>query len=123
MKTILFLVLLCNFCFAQTKQDITKPSGAQKTLRSENCKDVAIYAQMDIDNNNISLFLKGGIAPIIYKTDTAFESIYKLKFDDLGCIGNKCAEQYNQYIFDYLNKTYGKKWIKDIRKEVLGFKK
>ena len=123
MKKLLFLLLFCNFCFAQTKQLVTKPSGAQKTLDSKNCKDVAKYAQMDINDNNISLFLQGGIAPSIDPTDLIFEKKYSLKFDDLGCMANKCAERYNHIIFNYLSKTYGEKWTKEIQKEVLGFKK
>ena len=100
-----------------------KPTGAHKTLRTKNCTEVASLAQKDIDDNKISIFVQGGIAPMVYKSDGVFEKKYELQYFDLGCIGNNCAEVYNQTIFDYLTKTHGKNWIKTIRKDVVGLKK
>ena len=51
-----------------------------------------------------------------------FEDKYNIKFYEQGCIGSNCAKEYNEIIFDYLFKKYGKKWTKQIRKDVIGFK-
>ena len=124
MKNILLILLFCNCAFSQNQvSNTSKTTGAQRTLHSQTCADVPSFAKRDISDNKISIFIQSGIAAVIYKTDPTFEKMYSLKYNDLGCIGNECAEAYNQTIFDYLSVTYGKKWIKSIRKDVLGLKK
>jgi hypothetical protein len=81
-------------------------------------------AKKDIENRKPKLLLFGSIAPIIYKNQEKFEKKYKIKYEDFGCMPPQmeCIEAYNQFIFEYLDKTFGKKWRKDVREDVCFFK-
>ena len=125
MKFLVAFLFIFNFSFCQEQEEADykyNNSGASKTIITDNCSEVKNYAEADIENNNIFIFIQGGIAPVIYSTDKDFENKYKIHFNDLGCIGSKCAETYNHFIFDHLYKTFGKKWMKTIRKDTIGFK-
>lgn len=90
----------------------------------ETCDEIEDWAKADIANNTMFLFLQGGIAPIIYSTDKDFEKQYRVYFYDFGCVAPdySCVVKYNCLMFDSLTEKYGKKWIKKIRKDVIGFK-
>jgi hypothetical protein len=123
MKFLVAFLFIFNLSFSQNESDYKyNTSGASKTTITDNCFDVKNYAEADIKNNTIFIFLQGGIDPIIYSTDKEFEKKHNIHFNDLGCIVSKCAETYNHYIFDHLYKTFGEKWMKTIRKDTLGFK-
>ena len=123
MKFLVGFLFIFNFSFSQNESDNKyNNSGASKTTIIDDCSEVKNYAEADIKNNTIYVFLQGGIAPVIYSTDNDFEKKYGTVFNDLGCIGSKCAETYNHYIFNHLYKTFGKKWMKTIRKDTLGYK-
>lgn len=80
-------------------------------------------ALRDIQAKKPLILLQGGIAPVVYTTDKAFESSYKIFYNDFGCVAGdrqECLIAYNKTIFDYLDKTYGKKWRKEIRKDAIG---
>lgn len=82
-------------------------------------------ARRDILSNNPKLLLFGSIVPIYYKGQEKFEQKYKIKYYDFGCVPEdcfECFEIYNKIIFKYLDKKFGKKWRKTVRKDVLGFK-
>src|SRR5688572_1195864 len=82
-------------------------------------------ALKDIESNKPTLILQGGIAPIVYSSDKNFENKYKVLFNDFGCVAGdrqECLIAYNRTIFEYLDKTYGKKWRKEIRKDVIGLR-
>ncbi len=123
MKYLIFFLTITNLCLSQTKSfdEAYKKSNISKVLMESDCENVKRFADEDIKNENTFLFLQGGIAPIIYSTDKNFENNYNLYFYDQGCIGSECVENYNYKVFD-LYKTFGKNWIKTIRKDVLGFK-
>ncbi|MCB0476410.1 MAG: hypothetical protein KDC69_12085 [Flavobacteriaceae bacterium] len=76
----------------------------------------------DIKNGNVKILLSGGIAPVFYKADRRFSRKYKVQFIEFGCeaIAPESLTSYNSTVFDYLDKTYGKKWRKKIRKDVVG---
>ncbi len=82
----------------------------------------AIY---DIHYDRPKLLISGGIAPIVYVGQEKFEEKYGIEYHDYGCISPdyKCMKEYNQTVFDYLDQTRGKKWRKEVRKDVVGFKK
>ena len=46
-------------------------------------------------------------------------------FYEFGCTGpeNDIIIAYNRIVFEHLNSTKGKKWIKEVRDDVIGFKK
>jgi hypothetical protein len=83
-------------------------------------------ALKDIQINNPTILLQGGVAPIVFITDKDFERKYKVSFYDFGCVvfdKQECLIAYNRTIFEYLDKTFGKKWRKEIRKDAIGLKK
>jgi hypothetical protein len=82
-------------------------------------------ALKDIKSKKAKLLLQGGIAPIIYSNDKAFSEKYSIGFYDFGCVAydpQECLTAYNETIFQYLDKTYGKKWRTEIRKDVIGLR-
>jgi len=82
-------------------------------------------AQRDISEHKPRLLIIGGIAPVWYESDPEFQEKYGVTYFDFGCIspGLECASQYNKVIFKYLDQKYGKSWRKEVRKDVVGFKK
>ncbi len=82
-------------------------------------------ALKDIQNKKPVILLQGGIAPVWYKTDKEFGIKYKISFYDFGCVAGdyqECLIIYNKTIFKYLDKTYGKEWRSEIRKDAIGLK-
>ncbi len=125
MKQLLILLFLSNLAFGQSKKlsdEVINNSGASKINFIKDCNEVNKLAETDIKNETIFLFLQSGEAPIIYSKDVTFEKEYNIKFYEQGCIGSNCTKEYNKIIFNYLLNKYGKKWIKQIRKDVIGFK-
>lgn len=82
----------------------------------------AIY---DIHYDKPRLLISGGIAPIVYVGQEKLEEKYGVVYHDYGCISPDfaCMVEYNQTVLDYLDQTQGKKWRKEIRKDVIGLKK
>ncbi len=99
-------------------------SGAKKLMFVRNIQEVDALAKKDIYNNMILLLLQSGEAPVTYTTDDLFEEKFQAKYLESGCIGPtlRFAKEYNLLIFKYLSHKYGKKWMKDIRKDVPGLK-
>ena len=89
-----------------------------------NCEINSQIADLDIKNHKPRLLIFGGIAPIIYMGQEKFENRYKVKYHDFSDIlpNIDCAIDYNRTIIDYLDKKYGKKWRKEVRKDVVGYK-
>ena len=82
--------------------------------------------KIEINSNTKTIYLLGGIASVITKEDLAFAKKYNVHFHDFGCIAPTNFEEYeakNELIFDFLNKTYGMQWQKEIKPSVLGFEK
>lgn len=81
-------------------------------------------ALKDIKEGKPKLLLAGGIAPVVYTTDNDFSNKYKVSFYDYGCspARQECMLAYNTTIFNYLDKTYGTKWRKKVRQDVIGLK-
>jgi hypothetical protein len=81
-------------------------------------------AQDDVAAGRPKLLLTGGIAPLVYSNQVKFEKKYKVEYFDFNCTSdlNECILSYNKVIFDFLDKKYGTKWRKEVRKDVIGFK-
>ncbi|MBW2962544.1 hypothetical protein [Mesonia aestuariivivens] len=96
-------------------------SGPAKLLFTKK-SEISNLAKQDIENGNPFLLLQGGIAPVIIATDPQFEDKYKIYFYEYGCTGpdQSLIEDYNKEIFSYLTDQYGKKWIKEVRDDVVG---
>ena len=104
-------------------QDAIDESNLNKILLEIDCNSINPIVEEDIKNERVFIFLNGGASPIRFSTDESFEKKYNIYFYEQGCINSLCAESYNMIIFDYLKKAYGKKWMKEIRDDAVGFKK
>ena len=99
-------------------------SGASKLTFATDEKEAEKMAELDIKNGNPFLLLMGGIAPVIIATDPDFEKKYGIYFYEFGCTRpeSEIIIAYNRTVFEHLNSTKGKKWLKEIRDDVIGFK-
>ena len=99
-------------------------SGAKKLIFITEEKEAEKMAELDIKSGNPFLLLMGGIAPTIIATDPEFEKEYGIYFYEFGCSGpeNDIIIAYNKIVFEHLNSTKGKSWIKEVRDDVVGFK-
>ena len=99
-------------------------SAASKLTFITDKNQAEIMAKSDIQNGQPFLLLMGGIAPTILASDSQFEKEYGIYFFEVGCTGpeNEIMIAYNNIIFEHLNNTKTKKWIKDVRRDVIGFK-
>lgn len=125
---ILGLVISSRLTFGQTGQltdDQINKSGAIQLVFVDSLEQVTKLANQDIPNGTPFLLLQSGIAPVVYTTDKKFEDKYKAYYYESGCTGpkEKFAVEYNKIIFAYLTDKYGRKWKKEIRKDVIGFRK
>jgi len=77
-----------------------------------------------IQLGKINILQSGGIASVIYKSDKKFSKKYNVNFTDFGCeaVAEESIYEYNKTVFEYLDKKYGKKWRKEIRKNIVGLK-
>jgi hypothetical protein len=130
MKTSIFifgLIISSLLTFGQsgqlTDEQISK-SGAIQLVFAESLEQATKLANQDIDNGTPFLLLQSGIVPVVYTTDNKFEDKYKVYYYESGCSGSKekFAIEYNRTIFKHLTDKYGKKWKKEIRKDVIGFR-
>lgn len=90
-----------------------------------NCEVNREIAERDIKKKKPKLLLVGSIAPVVYPDQYKFEKKFKIEYYDFGCVtpANECIIQYNERIFEYLDEKYGKSWRKEVRTDVIGFKK
>ncbi|WP_221417950.1 hypothetical protein, partial [Fulvivirga kasyanovii] len=99
-------------------------SGPSKLTFVTDINKAAELAKLDIQNGIPFLLLKGGIAPTVIGTDPEFEKKYEIYFYEYGCTGpeHEIIIAYNEMIFDFLTMKYGKEWLKEVRKDVIGLK-
>ena len=112
LKTMNFKQIVIFFLFCFTLQ-------AQEKKQNDTIK-------IEINSTTKTIYVLGGIASVITKEDLAFAKKYNVHFHDFGCIAPTNFEEYeakNELIFDFLNKTYGMQWQKEIKPSVLGFEK
>ncbi len=124
---ILFFISLCLDSYGQAKKltdDQLNFSGANKLLLLDNINKVKAIATNDIKRDIPFLLLQSGEAPIGYPADSLFQSKYNINYFEFGCIGPTIgyAAEYNKYSFEYLDAKFGKKWRREIRKDVIGLK-
>lgn len=80
-------------------------------------------AKSDIKEGKSKLLLVGSVAPTANsRKDRKFMRKYRVAYYDFGdrIIAVECIEGYNKVIFEYLDKTYGHKWRKAVRQDVIG---
>jgi hypothetical protein len=71
------------------------------------------------------LLLSGGIAPVPSPREDNFEKRYTVKYHDFGDSPQsiKCSTAYNNVVFAFLDKKFGKSWRRDARTDVIGLKR
>jgi hypothetical protein len=85
-------------------------------------------AEDDIKEGNQRILFPGGFGGMpdfSSKTDTEFQKNYRVEFFSQGCLRSGEHEDeagYNQVIFDYLDKKYGRAWRYELRDDAIGFK-
>jgi len=106
-----------------TDEDYNK-SGAIKLIFVTTNEEVKGLAKLDIEKGLPFLLIQSGIGPVVYATDSVFESNYQVYYYEQGCVGPDIEQMkgYNFEIFNYLTSKYGKKWIHSVRKDVIGLK-
>ena len=84
----------------------------------------AQVASLNIRDKNLYLLLPTGLAGSdVDDSDTTFELKYNIRYIHRGCLRTKFDDDrgYNKAIFDYLDKTYGVEWRKEVRPDAIGF--
>lgn len=117
----LILILYGSLSFSQNKSQFFRFSS----ISNESCDTVSNLFKEDLSYNNLYLFIIGGPAPTIYETDQDFYKQFKVSYYDFGCIvptSNECLKEYNYLVFAHLSEKHGEKWLKKVRKDVLGVK-
>lgn len=130
MKRLLLLglfIIQTLFVFGQSRilndEDYNKSGAIKLTFVTTNTEAIEI-AKFDIDKETPFIFLQSGITPIVYTTDSVFENKFKVYYYEQGCVGPdyELMKEYNYVIFNYLIDYYGKKWIREIRKDAIGLR-
>jgi hypothetical protein len=125
-----FFALLSTTAFGQLQPRLTdaelSATGPAKLLFAAmvaGCGVADSLAKADLARQQPFLLLAGGIAPVAYMpTDSVVEQKYRFRYYEYGCSlpEEACVLAYNQQIFAYLTATYGKRWLKAVRPDVVG---
>jgi hypothetical protein len=89
------------------------------------CNFGSAKAQKDVKEGKPMLLLSGGIAPVSSPKEDNFEKKYTVKYHDFGDAPQnvKCSIAYNNVVFAFLDKKFGKSWRKDARADIIGLKR
>lgn len=101
----------------QTKNGINNMTFELKA----DCEFNAKRAESEWKNGKANLLLVGSIAPIANtSSDNRFEKKFEIKYFDFGCEPpiDECLKEYNERIFELMDKKYGMKWRKKVRSDV-----
>src|SRR5438552_3359491 len=85
---LLFFVILCQSGFAQDSKidsvvaNSNLPTYSKFNFLSECVKLAKDLAEKDIKKDSIFIFLVGGIGPVKYTSDKAFEQKFNVRFHD-----------------------------------------
>ncbi|WP_300664843.1 hypothetical protein [Fluviicola sp.] len=84
-------------------------------------------ALQDIKKHDMQILFSGGFGGMpdfSSAEDQLFQKRYGVNLHSQGCLHYGTGEneaEYNQTIFDYLDKTYGVKWRYELRSDAIGF--
>jgi hypothetical protein len=124
----LFLLTFSVISFGQNREltdEDYNSSGAAKVILEKKTSRAKELAKQDIEKGIPFLFLQSGVVPVRKPGDSIFESQFEAYYYEQGCTrpDKKFMEAYNIEIFEFLDREYGEKWRKSIRRDVIGFKK
>lgn len=117
-----YLIIFLIFNINCVSQNNFSSSAASRIAFANSQLESEYLAKEDIETKNIYIFLEGDWDSIVYSTDKGFEKKYNVIFIDQGCIESKFSLNYNFVVYNFIYKTYGRKWMKEIRKDALGLK-
>ena len=118
-----YVIEISVFGYGKQKFDVQTKSGINNVtfeLKAD-CEYNAERAESDWKNGKANLLLVGSIAPIANTSpDNRFEKKFGIKYFDYGCEPpiDECLKEYNQRIFELMDKKYGMKWRKKVRSDV-----
>ncbi len=118
-----YIIEISAFGYGRQKFDVETKSGINNLtfeLKAV-CEYNAEQAETDWKNGKAKLLLFGSIAPIgNTSSDSRFEKKFGIEYYDFGCEPpiSECIKMYNQRIFELMDKKYGMKWRKKVRKDV-----
>ena len=122
-----YIIEISAFGYGKQKFDVETKSGINNVtfeLKAD-CEYNAERAESDWKNGMANLLLVGSIAPIANSPfDKRFEKKFGIKYFDFGSEPpiDECLKEYNQRIFELMDKKYGMKWRKKVRSDVEYFK-
>ncbi|HTK21250.1 MAG TPA: hypothetical protein VL442_17145 [Mucilaginibacter sp.] len=107
-----------------TPFSVPKQSNNVLIVNVTSCSFGYVKAQKDVKAGKPLLLLSGGIAPVASPKEDKFEKRYTVKYHDFGDVPQsiKCSMAYNNVVFSFLDKKFGKSWRKDARADVIGLK-
>jgi hypothetical protein len=118
-----YVIEISAFGYGKQKFDVQTKSGINNLtfeLKAD-CEYNAERAESDWKIGTANLLLVGSIAPIANSSsDSRFEKNFGIKYFDFGCEPpiSECIKQYNERIFELMDKKYGMKWRKKVRSDV-----
>ena len=108
-----------------TPFSVPKQSENILIVNVSTCSFGYVRAQKDLKAGKPLLLLSGGIAPVSSPKEDNFEKRYTVKYHDFGDSPQsiKCSLAYNNVMFAFLDKKFGKSWRRDARADVIGLKR
>jgi hypothetical protein len=108
-----------------TPFSIPRQSENVLIVNVSSCSFGSAKAQKDIKAGKPMLLLSGGLAPVSSPKEDNFEKRYTVKYHDFGDAPQniKCSAAYNNIVFAFLDKKFGKSWRRDARADVIGLKR
>lgn len=119
MKSLFLALLISSSLFAQEEKNPVKCNRHEVISAKMNFEE-------DLKQNKITIYLQGGIVSVVKKNDLEFALNHGISYHDFGCMapGNiSYYEKYNQNVFNYLLRKFGKKWISEMNSNAFGFQK
>lgn len=117
MKKYIYIItlLISSLSFGQAQNEI----GCSKYL----AMSAVTNFEQDLKDNNITIYLQGGIVSVIKNEDLVFQKKYDINYHDSGCVAMGDFDYYKLYnhqVFAYLSKKFGEDWKKEVNPSAFG---
>lgn len=108
------------------KLEWTKRKHPKSIVVFSSIKASKEIAMKDFRKGELKLYIMGGIAPTANsKKDKRIEKKYNFTYYDLGCEAatEEAVLEYNERAIMILRLKHGQKWVKHVRKDIVGYDK